>query len=203
MDCPSPGTRSRTIRRALGSKNVRERWRSPGRTSRTAAIRSQTNHHDGKRSRHQTDHFSCSGERVTNWPQLIFGCAVVLGLLMGLLPRGTQAVRLRKANGRTLELLPARAAKTGIRSNFRASRKETNGIPNNPRSGHATGGLATRGHEPLRAALLLTAAGMGGAVYAVRMAAVAAKAKRLRAERGIPEPSARQLDGGQDHNDQA
>ena len=54
-----------------------------------------------------------------------------------------------------------------------------------------------------RAALLLTAAGMGGAVYAVRMAAVAAKAKRLRAERGIPEPSARQLDGGQDHNDQA
>jgi hypothetical protein len=75
--------------------------------------------------------------------------------------------------------------------------------PNNPRSGHAPGGLATRGHEPLRAALLLTAAGMGGAVYAVRMAAVAAKAKRLRAERGIPEPSARQLDGGQDHNDQA
>ena len=64
-------------------------------------------------------------------------------------------------------------------------------------------GPATNGHEPLWGALLLTAAGMGGAVYAVRMAAVAAKAKRLRAERGIPEPSARQLDGGQDHNDQA
>ena len=75
--------------------------------------------------------------------------------------------------------------------------------PNNPRSGHATGGLATRGHEPLRAALLLTAAGMGGAVHAVRMAEVAAKGKSLRAERAIPGRSARQLDWGQDQNGQA
>lgn len=31
-------------------------------------------------------------------------------------------------------------------------------------------------------------------MYAARMVGVAAKAKRLRAERGIPEPTARQLD---------
>jgi hypothetical protein len=64
-------------------------------------------------------------------------------------------------------------------------------------------GPATNGHEPLWGALLLTAAGTGGAVYVVRMAGMAAKAKRLRAKRGIPGRSARQLDWGQDQNGQA
>ena len=40
----------------------------------------------------------------------------------------------------------------------------------------------------------LTVAGAAGVLYAARMAGVAAKAKRLRAERGIPEPTARQFD---------
>jgi hypothetical protein len=55
-------------------------------------------------------------------------------------------------------------------------------------------GPTSRGQDPMWGALILTAAGMGGAVYASRLAVVAAKAKRLRAERGIPEPTSRQFD---------
>lgn len=55
-------------------------------------------------------------------------------------------------------------------------------------------GPASRGQDPMWSALFLTAAGLGGAVYAVRMAGVAVKAKRLRAERGIPDPTTRQFD---------
>ena len=55
-------------------------------------------------------------------------------------------------------------------------------------------GPATRGQDPLWSALFLTAAGVAGFLYALRMAKVASRAKRLRAERGIPEPSARQMD---------
>jgi hypothetical protein len=40
----------------------------------------------------------------------------------------------------------------------------------------------------------LTAAGVGGALYAVRMAKMASTARRLRAERGTPEPTAKQFD---------
>ena len=64
-------------------------------------------------------------------------------------------------------------------------------------------GPATRGGDPMWSALFLTAAGVGGAVYAFRMAKVASRAKRLREERGIPEPSARQFDWGQDRHGQA
>lgn len=52
----------------------------------------------------------------------------------------------------------------------------------------------SRGQDPMWGALILTVAGVGGVFYAARMAGVAAKAKRLRAERGIPEPTARQFD---------
>jgi len=55
-------------------------------------------------------------------------------------------------------------------------------------------GPTGRGEDPLWGALVLTAAGVGGVVYAVRMAGAAAKAKRLRAKRGIPEPTSRQFD---------
>ncbi|GAB5078515.1 hypothetical protein [Arthrobacter sp. AD-310] len=55
-------------------------------------------------------------------------------------------------------------------------------------------GPASRGQDPMWGALVLTVAGAGGVLYAARMAGVAAKAKRLRAERGIPEPTARQFD---------
>jgi multisubunit Na+/H+ antiporter MnhC subunit len=55
-------------------------------------------------------------------------------------------------------------------------------------------GPTSRGQDPMWSALVLTAAGVGGAVYALRMAKVASRAKRLRAERGIPEPTARQFD---------
>ncbi|VXB69945.1 conserved hypothetical protein [Arthrobacter sp. 9AX] len=55
-------------------------------------------------------------------------------------------------------------------------------------------GPTSRGQDPLWGALILTVAGAGGVLYAVRMAGVASKAKRLRAERGIPEPTARQFD---------
>jgi hypothetical protein len=55
-------------------------------------------------------------------------------------------------------------------------------------------GPTSRGQDPMWGALFLTAAGLGGALYAIRMAKVASRAKRLRAERGIPEPTARQFD---------
>lgn len=55
-------------------------------------------------------------------------------------------------------------------------------------------GPTSRGQDPLWGALLLTAAGAGGVFYAIRLAGVAAKAKRLRSERGIPEPTSRQFD---------
>lgn len=55
-------------------------------------------------------------------------------------------------------------------------------------------GPTSRGQAPMWGALFLTAAGLGGALYAIRMAQVASRAKRLRAERGIPEPTARQFD---------
>lgn len=55
-------------------------------------------------------------------------------------------------------------------------------------------GPTTRGQDPMWSALFLTVMGVGGVLYALRMAKVASRAKRLRRERGIPEPSARQLD---------
>lgn len=55
-------------------------------------------------------------------------------------------------------------------------------------------GPTSRGQDPLWGALILTAAGAAGVLYAARMAGVAAKAKRLRVELGIPEPTARQFD---------
>ncbi|WP_104042577.1 hypothetical protein [Arthrobacter sp. ZGTC412] len=55
-------------------------------------------------------------------------------------------------------------------------------------------GPTSRGQDPMWGALILTVAGAGGVLYAARMAGVAAKAKRLRAERGIPEPTAKQFD---------
>jgi hypothetical protein len=47
-------------------------------------------------------------------------------------------------------------------------------------------GRASRGQDPMWDALFLTVAGVAGSVYAVRMAGVASRAKRLRAERGRP-----------------
>ncbi len=55
-------------------------------------------------------------------------------------------------------------------------------------------GPTSRGQDPLWGALILTVGAAAGVLYASRMAGVAAKAKRLRAERGIPEPTARQFD---------
>jgi hypothetical protein len=55
-------------------------------------------------------------------------------------------------------------------------------------------GPTSRGEDPMWDALFLTAAGVGGTLYAIRMAKVASAAKRLRAERGIPEPTAKQFD---------
>lgn len=55
-------------------------------------------------------------------------------------------------------------------------------------------GPTSRGQDPMWGALILTAAGAGGVLYAVRLAGVVAKAKRLRRERGIPEPTSRQFD---------
>lgn len=55
-------------------------------------------------------------------------------------------------------------------------------------------GPTSRGQDPMWGALILTVAGAAGVLYAARLAGVAAKAKRLRAERGIPEPTARQFD---------
>ncbi|WP_223256992.1 hypothetical protein [Arthrobacter globiformis] len=51
-----------------------------------------------------------------------------------------------------------------------------------------------RGQDPLWGALFLTAASAGGVAYSARMASTAAKARRLRKERGVPEPTAKQFD---------
>ncbi len=48
------------------------------------------------------------------------------------------------------------------------------------------------GGQPLWGVLVLTAGCAAGAVYAGRLAAAEFKAKRVRRERGIPEPSSRQ-----------
>jgi len=63
-------------------------------------------------------------------------------------------------------------------------------------------GPTSRGEDKMWSALFLTVLGSAGALYAVRMARVASRAKRLRAERGLPEPSARQLDWNQDRHGQ-
>ena len=55
-------------------------------------------------------------------------------------------------------------------------------------------GPMTRGQDPMWDSLFLTVLGVAGVLYAVRMAKVASRAKRLRAERGVPEPTGRQLD---------
>ena len=55
-------------------------------------------------------------------------------------------------------------------------------------------GPTSQGQDPMWSALFLTAAGVGGTLYAIRMAKVASTAKRLRAERGVPEPTAKQFD---------
>ena len=55
-------------------------------------------------------------------------------------------------------------------------------------------GPVNQGKDPLWGALILIAAGVGGALYAARLAGTAARAKRLRRERAIPEPSGRQFD---------
>ncbi|OAE02609.1 hypothetical protein [Arthrobacter sp. OY3WO11] len=64
-------------------------------------------------------------------------------------------------------------------------------------------GPTSRGEDPMWSALFLTLLGSAGALYAVRMARVASRAKRLRAERRLPEPSSRQLDWNQDQHGQA
>ena len=64
-------------------------------------------------------------------------------------------------------------------------------------------GPTSRGEDPMWSALFLTLLGSAGALYAVRMARVASAAKRLRAERGIPEPTARQFDWDQDRHGKA
>jgi hypothetical protein len=64
-------------------------------------------------------------------------------------------------------------------------------------------GPTTKGQDPMWSGLFLTVLGVAGAVYSLRMAKVASRAKRRRAERGIPEPSARQLDWNQDRHGQA
>jgi peptidoglycan/LPS O-acetylase OafA/YrhL len=55
-------------------------------------------------------------------------------------------------------------------------------------------GPTSRGQDPMWGALFLTVLGVAGVLYIIRMAKEASRAKRLRAERGIPEPTARQLD---------
>jgi hypothetical protein len=51
-----------------------------------------------------------------------------------------------------------------------------------------------QGQDPLWGALVLTAAAAGGAVYSARLARTAARAKRIRIQRGVPEPTAKQFD---------
>ena len=52
---------------------------------------------------------------------------------------------------------------------------------------------ASQGQDPLWAALFLTFGGLAGAIYTSRLAVAEFRAKRIRRERGIPEPSPRQL----------
>ena len=49
------------------------------------------------------------------------------------------------------------------------------------------------GQDPLWGALVLTIGGIAGLVYALRLAVSEFRARRLRRERGIPDPSPRQL----------
>jgi hypothetical protein len=51
----------------------------------------------------------------------------------------------------------------------------------------------SRGESPLWGALVLTVIGASGVLYAVRLAVSEFKARRIRRERGLPEPSPRQL----------
>ena len=50
-----------------------------------------------------------------------------------------------------------------------------------------------QGQDPLWGALFLTFGGLAGTIYASRLAVAEFRAKRIRRERGIPEPSPRQL----------
>lgn len=52
----------------------------------------------------------------------------------------------------------------------------------------------SQGEGPLWGALVLTAIGAAGVLYALRLAVSEFKARRIRRERGLPEPSPRQLD---------
>lgn len=52
---------------------------------------------------------------------------------------------------------------------------------------------AGQGGDPLWGALFLTVLSLGGVAYAARLAVRELAAKKLRRERGIPEPSPRQL----------
>ena len=49
------------------------------------------------------------------------------------------------------------------------------------------------GQAPLWGALVLTIGGIAGLVYALRLALSEFRARRLRRERGVPDPSPRQL----------
>lgn len=49
------------------------------------------------------------------------------------------------------------------------------------------------GQDPLWGALVLTIGGIAGLVYAVRLALSEFRARKIRRERGIPDPSPRQL----------
>lgn len=52
---------------------------------------------------------------------------------------------------------------------------------------------AANGQDPLWAARVLTVGGIAGLVYAVRLALSEFRARRVRRERGVPDPSPRQL----------
>ena len=52
---------------------------------------------------------------------------------------------------------------------------------------------AAHGQDPLWGALVLTIGGIAGLVYAVRLARSEFRARRIRRERGVPDPSPRQL----------
>jgi hypothetical protein len=56
------------------------------------------------------------------------------------------------------------------------------------------GAPTSRGQDPMWGALVLTVASVGGVIYSARLAATAGKAKRLRVERSLPEPTAKQFD---------